>query len=137
MCKMCMACGLERQFAKNAPLLLLSVRSDPPIPVCDKSLVPTLFCGSVALLLHFLPFWSCSIKGTSVWKPGLAWQFLLQRTWSAAGALNQYILNQDISKWRFSPHGGVYTAPFLSRRHLACPDGAFHVELHFRKRSEN
>ena len=38
----------------------------------------------------------------------------------SGGALNPYILNQDISKWHFSLHGGVWTAPFLSRRRLPC-----------------
>ena len=36
------------------------------------------------------------------------------------GALNPYILNQDISPWHFSAHGAVQRAPFLSRRRLPC-----------------
>ena len=44
-------------------------------------------------------------------------------TWTIpmyGGALDPYILNQDISKWHFSPHGAVQTAPSLSRRCLPC-----------------
>ena len=32
-------------------------------------------------------------------------------------------------KMAFSAHGGVWTAPFLSRRRLPCLDGAFSVEF--------
>ena len=35
-------------------------------------------------------------------------------------ALHPYILNQDISKWHFSPHSAVYTAPCLSRQCFPC-----------------
>ena len=57
------------------------------------------------------------LSGETVHVSGAFMRFCLD----IGGALDSYILNQDISKWHFSPHGAVSTAPCLSR--LCFPSG--------------
>ena len=59
------------------------------------------------------------------------------RTKIPGRAPNNYILNQDISKWHFSEHGAVWTAFSLSSRCFPCLDGALERAVRNDVSSEN